>query len=144
MARWKQEAQFVLEIQKAETENMLQNDDDDHSKQKSLDAFVNKWGFSNFDIPDLDRAIAMFILPRLSYFITKADSIPNALLKTDEDRNILNEAEAFQEWTRILHTICDGLHLYLTKDHTQFTAEELALWHRAKQYLSAYFEHLWY
>ena len=143
MARWKQEAQFVLKIQKAETEYMYQNDDD-HSMQESHDAFVNKWGFSDLDISDLDRAIAMFILPRLSYFITKTDSIPNALLKTDEDRNILNEAEAFQEWRQILHTICDGMHLYLTKDSTQFTAEDLALWHRSKQYLSAYFEHLWY
>lgn len=144
MVRWELEAQFVLDIQKAETEYMLQNDDDDHSKQKSRDAFVNKWGFSNFDIPDLDRAIAMFILPRLSYFITKADSIPNALLKTDEDRNILIEAEAFQKWKEILQTICDGLHLYLTKDNTQFTAEELALWRSAKQNLSVYFEYLWY
>lgn len=143
MARWEQEAQFVLDIQKAEREYMYQNDSD-HSMQESHDEFMRKHGFSDLDIPDLDRAIAMFILPRLSYFITKTNSIPNALLKTDTDRNILNEAEAFQEWQQILHTICDGMHLYLTKDSTQFTAEDLALWHRTKQYLFAYFEHLWY
>ena len=144
MERWEADARFVQEKQQSETEFMFREDDTNHTKRKKHDEFVRECGFSNLDILDLDQAVAMFILPRLSYYITKADSIPSELLKTDDNGNILNEAEAFQEWIRILHTICDGLHLYLSKSITQFSAEDHALWRSAKQYLSAYFEYLWY
>ena len=131
-----------MEKQHSETE-FLFREDSDHTERRKHDEFVREWGFSNLDILDLDQAVAMFILPRLSYYITKADSIPSELLKTDDNGNILNEAEAFQECIRILHTICDGLHLYISKYHDSFSEEEQAFWQTAKQYLFDYFEHLW-
>lgn len=141
MSHWKTEAKFVLELQQKDMETILCEND---SVQKAYANFVRKWGFSKYDIPDLDRAIAMFILPRLAFYITKTDIIPNPLLHIGNDGNILNEDAAFEEWKRILHTICDGLHLYLSKSITQFSAEDHTLWRSAKQYLSAYFEYLWY
>ena len=66
-----------------------------------------------------------------------------ALEKFDDDGNVLNEEEAEQEWNHILETMCDGLHLYIEKDHTEFTDEENELWQTTKQYFFDYFERLW-
>lgn len=143
MERWEADARFVQEKQQSETEFMFREDDTNHTERKKHDEFVREWGFSTFDILDLDQAIAMFILPRLRYYITKTDSIPNELLKTNKAGNILNETEAFQKWKQILHAICDGLHLYISKYNTGFSEEEQTLWKTAKKYLFEYFEHLW-
>lgn len=140
MEQWQREAEFVMNARAEDEAQMLSDDDRHRTRQKAHDAFHLKWGFSELDIPDLDQAIAMFILPRLSYFRDKTDSIPNKMLESGSEAD---EAAAFQEWQRILDTICAGLHLYIEKYPNQFSKEEQALWNQAKQYLFDYFEHLW-
>ncbi len=141
MGNWQSEARFVLEARNNETEYMFSEDDTHHSKRKKYDDFIEKWGFSEYEILDLDQAIAMFLLPRLAYFRDKTDSIPNNLM---EDITEKNEDAAFLEWQKILNTICEGLHLYIEKYPTEFSSAELELWQQAKKYLFDYFEHLWF
>lgn len=140
MEQWQREAEFVMNARTEDEAHMLSDDDRHRTRRKAHDAFQMKWGFSELDIPDLDQAIAMFILPRLAFFITQKDSIPNKLA---EDNPALCEKELIQEWNRILQTICDGLHLYIEKYPTQFSYEENEKWFIAKKYLFEYFEHLW-
>lgn len=140
MEHWQSEAEFVLAERKKEAKYLFSEDDALHSKRKQHDEFLEKWGFSDCDILDLDQAIAMFILPRLAYFRTRTDSIPNNLLKNNSE---LQEDAAFQKWQKILQTICEGLHLYIEKYQTEFSAYEQELWQKAKKYLFDYFEHLW-
>ena len=140
MEHWQSEAEFVLAARKNETEYMFSEDDTAHSKRKKHDEFHETWGFSDYEILDLDQAIAMFILPRLAYFHTRTDSIPSNLLQNNSE---LQEDAAFQEWLKILQTICEGLHLYIEKYQTEFSPAEQALWRKAKQYLFDYFEHFW-
>ncbi len=140
MEQWQREAEYVMSVKQEDEAYMLSRDDRNQTKRKAHDAFQMEWGFSDFDIPDLDRAIAMLILPRLAYFRDKTVSIPNKMLESGGEAD---EAAAFQEWQRILDTICAGLHLYIEKYPNQFSKEEQALWNQAKQYLFDYFEHLW-
>ena len=140
MEQWETEAQFVHSVMKNAEDGMFSEDGNSQDKRKRHEEFQNKWGFSDYEIIDLDQAIAMFILPRLAYFITQKDSIPNRLA---EDNPALCEKELIQEWNRILQTICDGLHLYIEKYPTQFSYEENEKWFIAKKYLFEYFEHLW-
>ena len=140
MEHWQSEAEFVLAARNNEAEYMFSEDDTEHSKRNKHDEFLEKWGFSDYDILDLDQAIAMFILPRLAYFRTRTDSIPNNLLKNNSE---LQEDAAFQKWRQILQTICEGLHMYIEKHPTEFSSDEQELWWKEKKYLFVYFEHLW-
>lgn len=145
MERWKKEAEFVLEAMKKDEEILFSEDDGEHTKRKERDEFVAKWGFSYDDMWDLDKAIAMFIVPRIAYFRTNNIGVPGIFIETAEDGHTpLNEEESIQKWNAILETICDGFHLYLEKDHMGFTEEEKKLWFNAKKYLFDYFEYLWY
>ena len=140
MEQWQSEAEFVLAARKNEAEYIFSEDDTEHSKRKKHDEFQETWGFSDYEILDLNQAIAMFILPRLAYFRTRTDSIPNNLLKNNPN---LQEDAAFQAWQKILQTICEGLHMFIEKYPTEFSAYEQELWQKAKKYLFDYFEHLW-
>lgn len=77
---------------------MLSEDDTAHSKRKKHDEFFAKWGFSDYEISDLDQAIVMFILPSLAYFRIRTDSIPSNLLQNNSE---LQENASFQEWQKI-------------------------------------------
>ncbi len=144
MENWEKEALFVLEMVKNEEEFMFSEDDAEHSKRKEHDAFVEKWGFSYNDVFDLDKSIAMFMLPRIAYFRAHNNGIPNCFIKVAEDgQTIVNEAEAIKEWNDILETICDGLHLYIEKGTSDFTEADKEMWKKAKSYIFEYFESLW-
>lgn len=140
MERWETEANFVFSVMKNTEDDVLSADDNLQSERKKHEDFQHKWSFSDLDVTDLDQAIAMFILPRLAYFISQKDSIPTKLA---EDNPALCEKELIQEWNRILQTICDGLHLYIEKYPAQFSYVESEKWFIAKKYLFEYFEHLW-
>jgi hypothetical protein len=143
MERWEKEAKFVLDLLKKDDELMFSEDDAEHTKRKKHDEFVKEWGFSYNDMFDLDNSIAMFILPRIAYFLKNNIGIPSVLTKIADDGTIENEEQARQQWNGILETICDGLHLYLAKSFGDFTDEEKELWNNAKKYLFEYFECLW-
>ena len=49
----------------------------------------------------------------------------------------------YHDTLQILDTMCDGLHLYIEKDHTDFSDSEKELWQTTKRYFFEYFEHLW-
>ena len=99
MEQRKSEAEFVLAVRKNEAEYMLSEDDTAHSKRKKHDEFFAKWDFSDYEISDLNQAIAMFILPSLAYFRIRTDSIPSNLLQNNSE---LQENASFQEWQKIL------------------------------------------
>ena len=143
MDSWRNEARFVLKELQEEEESRFGKDDEQHSSRIKRDNFVQKWGLSYADMWNLDRAIALFILPRLAYFYKHNNGVPGILEKFDDDGNVLNEEEAEQEWNHILETMCDGLHLYIEKDHSEFTEEENILWQTTKRYFFDYFERLW-
>ncbi len=124
---WQEEARFCRELRELEAEE----------RAKSAD-FEKEWGFNNYDVLDLDREIAMYILPRLAYFAAETDTVPNVLAKTFAD-----EDKAVEEWHRILETICEGLHMYLKKGYRHFTSGENEIWHQSIMYLTLYFGHLW-
>lgn len=144
MERQEKEAEFVLELMKKDEELMFSDDDTDHTQRKKHDEFVKKWGFSYNDMLDLDNSIAMFILPRIAYFLKNNICIPSVFTKIADDGKVENEEQARQQWNSILETICDGFHLYLEKSFSDFTDEEKELWNKAKKYLIDYFECLWY
>lgn len=93
---------------------------------------------------DLDNSIAMFILPKIAYFLKNNICIPSVLTKIADDGKIENEEQARQLWNHNLETICDGFSLYLEKSLSDFTDEEKELWNNTKKYLFEYFECLWY
>ena len=140
MESWEKEAKFVLDVNRKDNELFSI----DHVKQNKSEEFASEWGFSYDEIWDLDKTIAMFLLPRIAYFRFKNDTVPNQLIKYDEDGYTpLNEKEVVKHWNDILETICDGLHLYIEKDSNSFSEKEKELWNNAKKYLSGYFECLW-
>lgn len=144
MADWREEAKFVLEALKNDYDMMFSNDNSEHSERRRHDEFVAEWGFSYYDMWDLDKAIAMFVLPRIAYYRSHSNGHPGVLDQlADDGCTVLNEEEAEQTWSHILETICAGFHLYLEKDHLEFSKEEKELWITAKRYLFDYFEQLW-
>lgn len=140
MNNWEKEALFVLELQQ-EDDRVLFRDCDPTAREEH-DKFVDKYGFSYNDIWDLDRQIAMFILPRLAYFREKANGIPD-VMETDADVQAADQDVALQKWDDVMKTICDGLHLYLENNSDPLSESEKALWVKAKQYLFEYFEWFW-
>lgn len=143
MDSWRNEARFVLKALQDDEEVLFRGDDEQHTLRAKRDKSVEKWGFSYGDMWDLDKAIAMFILPRLAYYCKHNRGVPCILEKIDDDGNVLNAEGAEQEWNHILETMYDGLHLYIEKDHMDFTDEDKVLWLTTKQYFFDYFEHLW-
>lgn len=149
MERWQEKAKFVLKALEEDDRVLFRDDDSEHTQHKEHDAFVREWGFSYNDIWNLDKAMAMFLLPRMAYFRANCMGIPSKLsgggstavriIPEDEDE----DDEAMREWYRILDTICDGCHLYLEKEPNDFTEEEAALWQQTKQYLFDYWEAFW-
>lgn len=142
MDRWQREAEFVQKL-KNEDEKICFGEDCEPEECVRRDDFVRKWGFSYMDRFDLDKEIAMFMLPRIAYFRDECQGYPSCLSDKDEDGNIIDDGAGKQKWHDILTTICDGLHIYLEKMQYSFTEEEEQLWQRAKKYLLEYFELLW-
>lgn len=96
MERWEKEAKFVLELLKKDDELMFGEDDAEHTERQKHDEFVKEWGFSYNDMLDLDNSIAMFILPRIAYFLKNNIGIPSVLTKIADDGTIENEEQARQ------------------------------------------------
>lgn len=142
MSNWQEEAKFVLQKIAEENEEMFSNDNSEHSQRKKDDEFVSEWGFSYHDYLDLDKAIVMYILPRLAYFRENVSSYPDSVKIADNGVTVLNEERAMENWKRILDNICVGLHCYLEEDFDK-SAEKQEKWKIAKKYLFDYFEHFW-
>lgn len=94
MERWQEEAKFVLKALEEDDRVLFRDDDSEHTQHKEHDAFVREWGFSYNDIWDLDKAMAMFLLPRMAYFRANCMGIPSKLAKTGiRGSNIIPEDE---------------------------------------------------
>ena len=140
MDNWKKEAEFVLARSAENDEQLFTGDDGEAIPRDEHDEFVNKWGFSYNDIWDLDKAIVMFILPRIAYFREHCTTYPAKVTK--DGSPVLNEEEAVEKWHQILDAICEGLHCYLETDFKK-SEEKQEKWKTAKSYLFDYFEALW-
>lgn len=65
-------------------EILFSEDDSEHTKRKERDEFVAKLRFSYDDMWDLDKAIPMFIVPRIAYFRTNNIDVTGVFIETAE------------------------------------------------------------
>ena len=143
MENWKKEAEYVSARLAEDDKILFTGDDGEPLPRNKHDEFVKRWGFSYNDIWDLDKAIVMFILPRMAYYREHCTGYPTCIAEVAEDGfTVLSEKEAAENWNHILDAICEGLHCYLEKDFGE-SEEKREKWNLAKKYLFDYFEAFW-
>lgn len=85
---------------------------------------------------DLDKSLALFLLPRLCLLRDSSDGCPGKIY------NIYGKY-GHTIWKEILDKMVEGFYLYSTKEEYEMTLEEKVDFYKAKNYLSEYFECLW-
>ena len=106
--------------------------------------FEKKYGFRYEESWNLDKALAVFLLPRLAYLRDNFSAIPTYFCHFDAvTHKVLNEREASERWYQVLDTMVHGFKLYLEKEKYEWTIDDRVVWMDTLKYLHEHFECFW-
>lgn len=100
--------------------------------------FKKNNGFYKEDAWNLDRATALFVLPRIAFLSANHAGSPTC--KYHDDGTI---EELDIDYNKILETMTEGFYLYAFKDRMEWDDKDIKLWAKTKEYFKDYFEFLW-
>lgn len=118
---------------------IINKENSSKKRAKKANHYLQKKGFRNEELWNLDVSIACFILPRLVEFRKTTEGYPSS---HDEAGNITNDM-TMKKWKKILKKMIYALYIYITKMDYERTEEDVTFMEEGFDLLRKYFYYLW-